>query len=666
MKTQLSFRTKLQLILLIVTLTSTFFLAMMAYQSHRALVGGKEAQLQRVVEGLIDKIDRNLFERYGDVQAYALSEPARSLDPEKLTEFINDMMVTYAPIYDLMMVTDTTGKVIAVSTKNKNGEEIKSEFLLGADFSSKVWFKKAISDTVKPGTSLVQDLYVDEDVAKITGGSGYVMNFTAPIRDKKTGKILGVWTNRMSWADVVQAISKEETDKIKGANITAAFPYIQNAQGVYLLHPQGDEVELQKNQSSNFAKKFQTGDTIQELNLETPYFSGRVLHATAKSKGYSSYPGNGWVTSLEIPATDAQMARNTQLILFAFSLIILANVIAFIIIRRMGQNFVSVVKRMATESSQVKAAANQISHSSNQLSSSTTEQAAAIQETAASMEEITAMLAQTTSNAGHCKQLSEEGQTEVQTGKDVVNKMSLAMEEISASNSKLDRLVGLIEDIKEKTKIINDIVTETRLLSFNASIEAARAGVHGKGFAVVAEEVGKLAAISGKAANEIHQLLDSSRQEVSRVVKDTQDRVSLGKNISQDCAVAFNTLEKSFEKVSDLIRTIANASKEQEVGINQTNRAMSEMDKVTHSNSRGAEVLAHEADRLYTGAESLNQSIGQIRLIVLGNDSTGLAPEDSPAKESKNTSRPIPNEENGKDKGEEKLVRSDSRWKGVA
>ena len=60
-----------------------------------------------------------------------------------------------------------------------------------------------------------------------------------------------------------------------------------------------------------------------------------------------------------------------------------------------------------------------------------------------------------------------------------------------------------MEQIKDKVNIINDIVFQTKLLSFNASVEAARAGENGKGFAVVAEEVGNLASVSGKAANEI-------------------------------------------------------------------------------------------------------------------------------------------------------------------
>lgn len=658
MKVQLSFKTKLQLILVTVSLTAVTLLAVVAHQSSMAFLEGKELQLRTATDGLMDKIDRNLFERYGDVQAYALSEPARSGNADRITEFMNDMMTTYSPIYDLMIVTDVHGKVIAVPTKNKLGEPMKSDFLLGTDYSRTAWFKKAISGTVKPGSSIFGELSIDDDVIKVAGTSGRVMNFSAPIYDKQTGNIVGVWSNRMSWNDVVQAIATEESEKIKGAQISTAIPYIVNNQGVYLLHPQGEEFELKK----SLAKKLTENDkNIKEAKLDTPYFSGDILESTIKSKGYSTYPGAGWSAVLQIPASDPQTESNKKFIIFAFSLIILANVFAFWLIRGMGSSFVSVVGQMSHESTQLRTSANHISKASQQLSETTTEQAAAIEETAASMEEIVAMLAQTTQNAANCKSLSIEGQYEVIRGKEVTIKMSSAMEEIAASNAKLDHLVGLIENIKDKTKIINDIVSETRLLSFNASIEAARAGTHGKGFAVVAEEVGKLAAISGKAADEIRDLLDSSRQEVSQVVKDTQERVHLGKNISMECELAFSTMGKSFEKVNDLIHTIANASREQELGINQTNKAMAEMDKVTHSNSKGAEVLAEQAEKLYVGAETLNTSIEKIRSIILGTSTESSPPTSgSPSVNQPDINKmdtPLP---------VKAVTRSDNRWKGVA
>ncbi len=131
----------------------------------------------------------------------------------------------------------------------------------------------------------------------------------------------------------------------------------------------------------------------------------------------------------------------------------------------------------------------------------------------------------------------------------MIHRLGTAMDEISQANTKLQSIVSLIEEIRNKTKVINDIVFETRLLSFNASIEAARAGVHGKGFAVVAEEVGKLASMSGKAADEIRALLETSTQEVDRAVKQTSDRVSLGKTASSECQAAFGDMYGTLEKI---------------------------------------------------------------------------------------------------------------------
>lgn len=666
MKMKLSLRAKLHWLFAGMSVIALTFLSITAYQSDVAFRSGKEARLKAASNDMMDKIDRNLFERYGDVQAYALSEPARSGDPNRITDFMNDMMVTYAPIYDLMMVANKQGRVIAVSTRSKTDQKLNSQVLLGADVSETAWFKAAIGGKVAPGTSFVENVHLDQDVAEITGTSGRVMNFTAPIRHKTTGEIVGVWTNRMSWADVVEALVKEEISTIKSDQIHAAFPYIVDAKGNYMLWPEGQDPEVLRNYPTDriqAAKKSLAPVRVSSLQL--PGFNENTLESVAPSRGYSTYPGKGWSVVLHVPEYDLPTARNNQLIAAAFVLMLFANVIAFFVVRRMSRSFEDIVKQMAQESDAVHLTSTHISTASQQLSAATTEQAAAIEETAASMEEITSMVVQTTQNAAQCKSLSEEGQTETLKGKEVISKMSFAMEEIKVSNSKLDRLVAVIDDIRNKTKIINDIVSETRLLSFNASIEAARAGVHGKGFAVVAEEVGKLASISGRAADEIRVLLDSSAHEVSQVVKDTQERVTLGKTISQDCEIAFGNMGRSLEKLNDLISTIAVAAKEQEVGIKQTNRAIVEMEKVIQSNSKSAELLASQGDKLFMGANSLNLSISRISDTVLGRTSSEL-------NEGHDHQKPREHKHEGESETREETPstaktqsRSDSRWKNV-
>lgn len=83
------------------------------------------------------------------------------------------------------------------------------------------------------------------------------------------------------------------------------------------------------------------------------------------------------------------------------------------------------------------------------------------------------------------------------------------------SNKKITEITKVISEVAAKTQVINEIVFKTKLLSFNASVEAARAGDQGRGFSVVAEEVGNLAKMSGDAAKEISNITEELKYIVS-------------------------------------------------------------------------------------------------------------------------------------------------------
>src|SRR5688572_11624588 len=103
MKRTMSLKARILTQIIGMSIIALVLFGVMAYNSKNALDSGKQTLVKAAAEGWMDKIDRNLFERYGDVQAFALSEPARSVDSSRIIVFMNDMMTTYAPIYDLMM-----------------------------------------------------------------------------------------------------------------------------------------------------------------------------------------------------------------------------------------------------------------------------------------------------------------------------------------------------------------------------------------------------------------------------------------------------------------------------------------------------------------------------------------------------------------------------------
>ena len=300
------------------------------------------------------------------------------------------------------------------------------------------------------------------------------------------------------------------------------------------------------------------------------------------------------------------------------------------------RSLAALVSQIDQEANAVAGASKSVSHSSHDLSSATSQQAAAIEETASSMEEMSSMLSQTSQQASRSLGVAETGQQSARTGREVIAKLKSAMDEVYAANSKLDTLEKLITEIKEKTLIINDIVSETRLLSFNASIEAARAGAQGKGFAVVAEEVGKLAAMSGKAADEIRRLLDSTTDQVRDVVKGTQERVTIGKRVSDECETAFTTMGDTLDKIAESINLISNAAREQEIGVNQTNKAMNEMDRATQHNAQSSETLTAQAGALAAGAQNLQSVIKALETTIFG--ANVIASEGVPAEEFKSES----------------------------
>jgi len=626
-----------------VIVVSLIMFALMAYSQLTTIQHSKGATAATLAESYIDKIDRNLFERYGDVQAFAMSEPARSGNAARITAFMNDMMGAYTPIYDVMMVVNASGKVIAVNGVDKSGKELDLTALAGHDFSAAPWFKESIAGRVQPGTAFVEDPQIDSAVSKALGQSLYHMNFTAPIRDKDTGAILGVWTNRMSWTDVVEAITAEELKKVRTAETKDIFAFLMDTKGNYIVHPDA---------SKAFAGEFPRADKlfvaakdttkVAPLKIAEPYFSGKAYQALTPSRGYSIYPGKGWYAAVDVTAEEKAVDYAWGLIAAACILFLVLMGFGWLMIQNISASMNAIVSGLTMESASMKSAATQISSGAKNLAHDSTVQAAAIQETASAVEETNAMVKKSADNALRSREVSGQSHEAASRGKDAVEEMIRAigdinvsnesiMSQIDESNGQISEIVKLITEIGNKTKVINDIVFQTKLLSFNASVEAARAGEHGKGFAVVAEEVGNLAQMSGNAAKEISDMLSGSiarvegivnntKSQVGRLIADGKSKVQSGTIVAKQCGEILEDVVRNVSEVNQMIGEISTAAQEQSVGVAEITKAINQLDEATHNNAATSHESSKSAEQMSMQAEKLMSIVAALDALIVGDN----------------------------------------------
>lgn len=318
---------------------------------------------------------------------------------------------------------------------------------------------------------------------------------------------------------------------------------------------------------------------------------------------------------------------------------------SFLFVTKTSKYFSALVIELISDAKDMRHTVAAISDISNRLAEATTEQASALQETAASIEEMSAMIKKNAESAYRSKEVATQSSAVANKGKTAVDKMVGAIEDINRSNMQIMKaiedsnhefteIVRVIREIGTKTKVINDIVFQTKLLSFNASVEAARAGAHGKGFAVVAEEVGNLAQMSGNAAKEITDMLESSVQKVDGIVNSTRDKVSkliaqgrskveVGTNVANSCGEVLEDVVKNVSKLNLMVDEISTASNEQSQGIAEINRAIGQLDQVTHANAITSQQAASAAVQLSAQAESFTKVVSNLKFIIEGRNFHG-------------------------------------------
>jgi len=254
----------------------------------------------------------------------------------------------------------------------------------------------------------------------------------------------------------------------------------------------------------------------------------------------------------------------------------------------MVQHLNQVVRRVRMNADEVALVSLGIQNSSEQLSQSSTEQAASVEEIAATIEEMASSIKASALNAEDGRNKASGALALVKENVELSRQMAQAMDEVTKAAT----------HIREITDTVNQVAFQTNLLALNAAVEAARAGEHGKGFAVVAEEVRALAQRSADASREIKTLIET-----------TVNKVTVSSELVTKVASAMESINETTTAITQSMEDIAAAAAEQSSGIDELNRAVTQVDTTTQSNAAVVEELAGNAANMHGTADELLDAV---------------------------------------------------------
>lgn len=249
--------------------------------------------------------------------------------------------------------------------------------------------------------------------------------------------------------------------------------------------------------------------------------------------------------------------------------------------------------KINSSAEQVANGSRQVSDTAQSLAQGSTEEASVVQELVATINSISDKVDTNADNANKAFEISENTNNNALSGRGQMNQVVDAMKDIQQNTNQIQVIV----------KTIEDIASQTNLLSLNASIEAARAGEAGAGFAVVANEIGKLADESGKATKDTIALIE-------KCIESTQkgsDIVSLASN-------SLNQIIEGVNESKSAVSSIKAASFEQSEALKQVVGGIEQVSTITQSNSAVSEESAATSQELSSQADVLKSLVGRFKL----------------------------------------------------
>lgn len=265
----------------------------------------------------------------------------------------------------------------------------------------------------------------------------------------------------------------------------------------------------------------------------------------------------------------------------------------FVSINEMNTNVSNALREVESVSDQVNAGASNLAEAAQSLAEGATDQAASVQEMLATMDTVSEGLKTTVSSVDEAYQQALRCANDAKLSYDEMNNMVESMNRINVTSKKIENIIAEIENI----------ASQTNLLSLNASIEAARAGEAGKGFAVVADEIRQLAEQSAQSAVGTRELVNNTLYEIGE-----------GSKIAHKTADVLTGVVNAIQQIAETSKTLSENSQVQAESVEQADLGIARISEIVQSNSAAAEESFATSEELSAQAMTMHELVAKFRL----------------------------------------------------
>jgi methyl-accepting chemotaxis protein len=657
-------RTKLMAACLSIGLIPLAIIAFLTWRSTLEIEAATAAEFANVADDIVDKIDRNLFERYGDVQAFGFNRVVQDRDlwyrtgeDNTIARVMNQYVDTY-DIYYLTLLVDLEGKVIAVNTADHEGKPVDTAFIYEQNFKQAKWFDDALSgrfyesaDKSFTGT-VVENLYIDPLVKTVYGDEGLSLGFTAPVRDSD-GNVIAIWKN-IAKLSVVEEIVQATYRNLKSRGLASAELTVVDGKGNVIVDydplTAGTENTVRNMEVIGKLNLIDSGIAIAEqLQQGIRGSTTHLRHArkgTYQCAGFSpskevlGFPGMGW-RALVRAAPESAFAvvhkiRTTVLIVTVITALVVAGaawVFAASLVRPIN-GAVSMLKDIAQGEGDLTKRLNVASDDElgelarwfntfvdklQTISHSATTLGGASAELSSTAGQMTVGATRTTDQSSAVAAAAEQMSCNMREMASSTEQMSANVKMVATAVEEMTASIGEVAKSAERAAVVADQAVK---LADNSNVKVGQLGS-------AADEIGKVIEVIQDIAEQTNLLALNATIEAARAgdagkgfavvatevkelakqtataTEDIRQRIVGIQSSSTEAVQAIGEIAEVIKNVNSVSRTIAAAVEEQRI-------TTSEIAKNVSQSSKAAEVIAHGVTESATASIDITRNISGV------------------------------------------------------